>query len=139
MPKVVNLLPKLRGYSVKISTTTALALHCAWFCSCLYSASPFTLLYSTGVPRYPQCPHSSNGERSVRPEMLHVSDQQESVGPWGGLCWGGRSHKVGWSRRRARSCCNLLQGMTFSQASDQLESDHEGEEREKFPAHMPHL
>lgn len=102
------------------------SLHClqwhylASLGSCLCSASSFTRLYGNGVPLDPPCPHSRNGERS-RPELLHVSGQQVSVGPWGGLCWGGRSRKVGWSRRRAPSCCSLLQGMTFSQASDQLE------------------
>lgn len=113
------------------SNNLSSSLHClqwhylASFCSCLYSASSFTLLYSTGVPLHPLCPHSRNGERKTgRPELLRVSDQQESVGPQEGLCWGGRSHKAEWSRRKGPSCCNLLQGMMFSQASDQLESHH---------------
>jgi len=84
---VVNLLPKLRGYSVKIATTT-LAPH---FTACsdttwLHFALAFTPLSSSLCSielRY----HIHDVlipvmERVAgRPELLHVSDQQGSIGP----------------------------------------------------------
>lgn len=131
MPTVVNLLPKLRGYSVKISTT-ALAPHCTacsdatWLHFALaFTPLPPSLCSIALVCYYIHDVLTPAMEREAgRPELLHISGQQGSVRPCGGLCWGGRSHNVGWSRRRAPSCCSLLQRMTFSQASDQLESDY---------------
>lgn len=133
MSTVVNLLPKLRWCSVKISTMTALALLCT-ACSdatWLYFALAFPLLPPSPCSIALVCYYIHHVltpvmEREAgRPELLHVSGQRGSVGSlWGELCWGGRSCKVGWYRRRPASCCSLLQGMMLSQASDQLESGH---------------
>lgn len=146
MPTVVNFLPKLRRYSAKIPTTALAPQGTA--CSdttWLHFAFALTLLppllCSVALVRcyihYVLIPVMER--KAGRLELLHRSGQQGSVGLWGGLCCGCRSHKVGWSGRKAPSCYSLLQRVIFSQASDQLASHHKGEEREKFPTHMDHL
>lgn len=123
---------KTRGYSVTVSTT-ALTPHCT-DCSDVLSFSlllPLLLLppsfFLIAMVCYCICDALAplTEREPGRAELLHLSVQWGSAGSWRGLrSWEGRSCNVGWARRRAPSCCSLLQGITFSQASDHLEKKH---------------
>lgn len=91
----------------------------------------FALFNNTGACLWDG--HSSNGRGQGRLGLLlHLLGLQV---PGGAVL----RKQIPQSRRRGGSCCSLLQGVKFSQVSDQLQSGSKGEIRKKSPANFHHL